>query len=265
MSYLLDKKNKEKKFFRITIYVIIFLVLFYFRSGIWSGFSYMAGGLFRPVLVLGNSIGTKISSLNSYFSSKQTLYDQNQTLLGQLNKEEARISNYNSLLAENENLKEILKRKDEKAPMVLSAILSKPNKSLYDTLVIDVGVNKGIEVGDIVFASGNIPIGKISEVYGNSSKVVLFSNSEEKTQAVISGKNVFMDLVGRGGGNFEMILPRDLVLQKGDQVTMPGIHPYLLAVVETIISDPRDPFTKALLVSPVNIQSLKFVEVETQY
>jgi cell shape-determining protein MreC len=192
------------------------------------------------------------------------LYEQNQTLLAQLNQEEARISNYNSLLAENENLKESLKRKDEKITMILSAILSKPNKSPYDTLVIDVGVNKGIEVGDTVFAEGNISIGRISEVYGSSSKVVLFSNPEEKTQGIVSGKNIFMDLVGRGGGNFEMILPRDLVLQKGVQVTMPGIHPYLLAVVESIISDPRDPFTKALLVSPVNIQSLKFVEVETQ-
>ncbi|MCC7160684.1 rod shape-determining protein MreC [Candidatus Nomurabacteria bacterium] len=264
MSYLLDKKNKEKKFFRITVYVIIFLVFFYFRSGIWGGFSYVVGGIFRPVFVLGSSIGGKISSINSYFSSKHTLYDQNQTLLAQLNQEEARISNYNSLLAENENLKEILKRKDEKIPMVLSAILSKPNKSFYDTLVVDIGVNKGVEVGDIIFAFGNIPIGKISEVYGSSSKVVLFSSPEEETQGIISGKNISMDLVGRGGGNFEMILPRDLVLQKGDQVTMPGINPYLLAVVETIISDPRDPFIKALLVSPVNIQSLKFVEVQTQ-
>jgi len=32
--------------------------------------------------------------------------------------------------------------------------------------------------------------------------------------------------------------------------------------VETIISDPRDSFQKALLVSPVNIQEIKFVEVE---
>ena len=59
-----------------------------------------------------------------------------------------------------------------------------------------------------------------------------------------------------------MILPRDITLQKGDLVTIPGINPYTLAVVETVISDPRDPFTKALLSSPVNVQELKFVEVE---
>jgi len=59
-----------------------------------------------------------------------------------------------------------------------------------------------------------------------------------------------------------MILPRDFVLEKGNEVVLPGITPYTLGVVETIISDPRDSFQKALLVSPVNIQELKFVEVE---
>ena len=61
-----------------------------------------------------------------------------------------------------------------------------------------------------------------------------------------------------------MIMPRDLKLEKGDQVVLPGIIPYVVGIVETIISDPRDPFVKALLTSPVNIQELKFVEVETQ-
>ena len=71
-----------------------------------------------------------------------------------------------------------------------------------------------------------------------------------------------MDLVGRGGGNFEMVLPRDFTLTKDDKVVLPGISSYVVASVESTISDPRDPFMKALLVSPVNIQDLKFVEVE---
>jgi len=45
-------------------------------------------------------------------------------------------------------------------------------------------------------------------------------------------------------------------------VVLPGITPYTLGIVQTILSDPRDSFQKALLVSPVNIFELKFVEVE---
>jgi cell shape-determining protein MreC len=149
--------------------------------------------------------------------------------------------------------------------VILSVILAKSSQSIYDTLVVDAGIKQEVKVGSIVFALGNVPIGRVAEVYSNSSKIILFSNSGEKTQVIIPGKDIFMELVGRGGGNFEMILPRDLVLQKGDQVTMPGINPYVLAIVETIISDPRNPFTKALLVSPVNVQELKYVQINIQY
>ena len=61
-----------------------------------------------------------------------------------------------------------------------------------------------------------------------------------------------------------MIIPRDLTLAEGDQAVLPGINPYVVGIVQTIISDPRDPFIKALLTSPVNMQELKFVEVEEQ-
>ncbi len=108
---------------------------------------------------------------------------------------------------------------------------------------------------------GDVPIGRVSDVYQSSSKVVLFSNSGERTQVVVGDKNVFMAVVGRGGGNFEMVVPKEKTLMKGDQVLLPGINSYVVGIVETIISDPRDPFVKALLVSPVNIQELKFVEV----
>jgi hypothetical protein len=92
--------------------------------------------------------------------------------------------------------------------------------------------------------------------------VILFSNPREKTEVVVSGKNIFIELVGRGGGNFEMATSKDLVLDKGMEVVLPGINPYTVAIVEKNISDPRDSFDKVLLVSPINIQEIKFVQVE---
>ena len=270
MNYLLDKKIKRKKFFNIALGVLVLVILFYFRSGIFNGLSFMAGGLFRPVLILGNNIGEKFGNLGAYFASKNSLSAENENLKMQILESEADRANYASVVAENASLKEMLGRKDPKTNMILATILAKPNQSPYDTLVIDAGAGQGIKEGDTVFALGhsstgealgNIPIGRVADIYPNSSKVVLFSNPGEKTQVIISGRDVFVELVGRGGGNFEMILPRDLTLQKGDQVVLPRINPYVLAVVEEIISDPREPFTKALLVSPVNAQELKFVEI----
>jgi cell shape-determining protein MreC len=262
MSYLLDRKIKRKKLSYIALFVFICLVLFYFRLGIGSALSAASHAVFRPVFIVGNFFGDKLGGLGSYFAFKNSLYRQNQDLQSKIAEYESRLSNHNSVLEENINLKETLGRKNENSSFVLSAILSKPNKSPYDTLILDVGTDEGVKVGDLVFAFGSTPLGRVSDVYSNSSKVVLFSNSGEKTQVVISGGDIFMEIVGRGGGNFEMILPRDLVSNRGDEVVLPGIVPHVVAIVEKIISDPRDPFIKALLVSPVNIQELKFVEVE---
>ncbi|MEK7089004.1 MAG: rod shape-determining protein MreC [Patescibacteria group bacterium] len=269
MSYLLDKKIKRNKLLKYSILIVFLFIFIYFRFSVFNGLSYVSSIVFRPILILGNNIGGKLSNAGAYFYSKRSLLLENDDLKSKLNEQEARIANYNSILNENLKIKEILGRlpigqagKNEKANMVLASILSKPNQSPYDTLIIDIGAKSGILVGQRVFALGNVPIGRIAEVYASSAKVILFSNPGEITEVVISGRDTFMQIVGRGGGNFEMILPRDFVLEKGTEVVLPGITPYTVGIVQTIISDPRDSYQKALLVSPVNIQELKFVEVE---
>ncbi len=225
------------------------------------GLSVSAHFVFRPVLILGNNLGNKFGNLGAYFNSKKLLSLENETLKSKVSTDEAKISNYNSILDENNSLKATLGRVGENQNLILASILSKPNQSPYDTLIVDVGKNAGILVGQKVFAEGVVPIGKVGEVYQSSAKVILYSNPGEKTDVIVPG-NVSMQVIGRGGGNFEMILPRDFVIAQGAEVVLPGIIPETVAIVQTILSDPRDSYQKALLVSPVNIFELKSVEVE---
>ncbi|MCE9585427.1 rod shape-determining protein MreC [Candidatus Nomurabacteria bacterium] len=262
MSYLLDKKQKRKKMQNIITGVVFLLFLIYFRVGIFNGFSGITHFIFRPVVILGNNIGGKFSNMGAYFSSKKSLNSENENLKMGLDELNARLANYTIVADENIKLKEILGRKNEKVSMTLASILSKPNSSPYDTLIIDAGTNQNIKTGNLVLALGNVPIGKVAEVYANSAKVILFSNPGEKTEVVVAGRDAFMNIIGRGGGNFELILPRDFVLENGTEVHLPGMSAYVLAYMQTIVSDPRDSFQKALFTSPVNIQELKFVEVE---
>ena len=263
MNYLLDRKNKRNKIIKIALSLVLLFILFYFRTGVLSGLSGVVHAIFRPVLIVGNNVGGKLSNISSFFRSKNSLLAENENLKSRLTQREADMSAYNSIVDENNQMKEILGRKNEKVSMVLAAILEKPNQSPYDTLVIDTGTREGVKVGETVFALGNVPIGRIAEVYSSTSKVILFSSPGEKKEVVISGsKSAFFQLVGRGGGNFETILPRDFSIDKGTEASLPGITPYVVGVVQTIISDPRDAFTKALLTSPVNIFELKFVEIK---
>ena len=246
-------------------------VLLYFRTGISHGLSYASGEFFHPVLVLSKNLGAKLGNLNAYFSSKRSLYQENENLKRELSMREAELINHEILVRENENLKEIFSRAPTGKKFLLAAIISKPNQSPYDTLLIDVGETNGARVGDMVYALGNIPIGRIDSTTPRTAKAILFSSPREKTQVIIPaslGQNapsdVFWELTGRGGGNFEMTLPRDFILEKENTAVLPGIRPYAVAIVETILSDPRDPWQIALFRSPVNIQALKFVEVELE-
>ena len=271
MNYLLDKKIKRKKFSKIILAVFVLLFLFFFRASIFNGFSFVAEVVFRPVLFLGRNTGEEISNLGAIFHSRKSLLLENENLKSQMLESQTDRANYASVVDENNQMKEILGRKDLNVNMVLAGILAKPNRSPYDTLLIDAGIGQGIISGQRVFAlghsptgevSGSVPIGSVAEAYSNSSKVILFSNPGEKTEVIITGKNISLQAVGRGGGNFEIILPRDFVLDIGTQVVLLGINAYVLGTVQNIISDPRDAFQKALLSSPVNIQELKFVEIE---
>jgi cell shape-determining protein MreC len=262
MSYLLDKKLKNNKIKKIALIVILFFFLFIFRVNVLSVLSSATHFIFRPFVILGNNIENKFSNINSYFYSKKLLNLENETLKLERNINEAKMSNYKNILDENLKLKEILGRKAENKDMIIASIISKPDRSLYDTLIIDIGTNSGITANQKVFALGNIPIGKIVEVYGNSSKVILYSSPGERADVIVGGKDVVMQIIGRGGGNFEMLLPRDFNIEKSTEVALPGIAAHTVAIVESIISDPRDSYQKALLRSPVNIFELKSVEVE---
>ena len=212
MSYLLDKKLKRKKFFLAAIFTFALIAIFYFRVSIFNLLSSASHLIFRPVFILKNNTKEIFSSWSSALRFKNSLLNENESFKSKLAENDALLLNYYSILDENIKLKEILERKNEKDKMLLSAILGKQNQSLYDTLIIDVGSNHGVKEGDLVFALGQTPIGRIALLYPNSSKVILFSNSGVKTEVVIENRDIFVEIVGRGGGNFEMILPRDFIL-----------------------------------------------------
>ncbi|MFA7285996.1 MAG: rod shape-determining protein MreC [Candidatus Paceibacterota bacterium] len=261
MSYLLDKKKKNKKIRNFLLVILLLVILFFFNNFIFKSLSSISVGILRPVFVLGNNLDARVDNFFSYFSSKKYLELENQSLLKDREMLTSQLANYKTLSLENQELKNILNRKPENQDFTLATVLVKPNISVFDIMIIDIGSNAGVSVGDLVFAYGNTPIGKVAEVYDDTSKVVLFSTSGEKTGAIISGRNIAVDLIGRGGGNFEIILPRDLSLEKGTEIILPNTNSYVVAKVETVISDPRDSYQKAILSTPINIFELRFVEV----
>lgn len=265
------RQAKRRKKRRIVLWaslagaVLFFIIL---RFNLFPPLSSFFNTLASPFWKVEKAIGEKISSRVSISRSKKSLLEQNKLLKERLGEYEMELLYKDILFDENKELKEILQRSEDLAfpegGFILGVILAKPNQSPYDSVVIDIGRRDGVKEGDLVFAKGDILLGQLDEISKKTSRIKLFSTPGEKLDVVISDSNIYITLYGRGGGNFEMALPRDVEITKGTEVVLPGITPYLVAIVQKINYDPRDPMQKILLTSPVNVQNLKFVEVLKQ-
>lgn len=262
MNYLQDRKNKKGKLIWVVVGILVLAILIIFKSQIFRVFSGGAHTLAEPVWSAGQKSGGLFGNIGLFFRTQKGMQSEIENLKAEIDANGARLASYNSVLAENLRLREILGRKGENREMILGNILSKPGSSAYDTMIIDIGSDQGIVAGDLVLAWGFAPIGRVAEVFDSTAKAVMFSSPGERTEVILSEKNIFLEAVGRGGGNFEVMLPRDLEVAAGTEAMLPGVVSGIVGTVADTISDPRDAFKKVILVSPVNVQELKFVQVE---
>jgi len=261
MRQFLDKKqiSKRKKIIRNIIGFGVFIILVGLGILSWTGQFFNSVG--NPIWKLENYIGSGFYNFNYYLRTKGAITKENHNLIDEVTYLRTSMIDYQILKKENDDLKELLGRVGEKNNFILGNILAKPNHSPYDTLIIDIGSDNGIVEGETVYVNGNTPIGSVDKVYKNTSLVSLYSNPERKTEGYIDVTNISVELIGRGGGNFEMIIPSEVIADKGTVVYLPGSNSKILATVDETISAPTDPFKKVILSSPINIQNLKWVQV----
>lgn len=116
-------------------------------------------------------------------------------------------------------------------------------------------------MGQTVYGFGSIALGTISDAAVDHATVSLFSTSGRETSGNVGSGNVAVTLIGRGGGEYEVRLPRDLAFTVGDLVSYQSVHTAVLAEIERIVTDPRDPFQRLIAKTPINLQALKWVIV----
>ncbi len=261
MYSLRDKQEKKKRITVIVVIVVLALIFIAGHFGAGRGLASVFHAIVRPFWKNETALVNQTTLQSGALRSKSEILAENEALKAENEKLKIQMSDYQTIKDDNESLKALMGRAD-KPNFVIASVISKPPHSLYDTLIIDAGSAVGIASGMKIYVDGTVLIGTVSEVYTNSSVVKLFSTSGEKLEVTVSGKNITAEATGRGGGNFEMTFPHDVEIPKGTEVIVPGINPYLVGIVNEIISDPRDPLQKVLMRSPVNMQQLKFVEIE---
>lgn len=192
--------------------------------------------------------------------SRSALIKKTNELQSTLDAYNARLTTLALLENENIALKAELNR-DGRLHGTLAHVLTAPNRSLYDTFVIDAGSDDGIFMGQQVYAFGSVALGSISDVSDSSAVVTLFSASGQETVGSAVGDGVAVTLIGRGAGEYEVRMPRDIHFEIGSTIALQSTTPAVLAQVQKIMTDPRDPFQRLLAKVPVNLTTLKWVIV----
>jgi cell shape-determining protein MreC len=258
MNFHSAKKKKEQKKLGLAFFVIVFLVILGF-SGIYrwlsSGFHPLASAFWS----MGNN---EDGSLSFVLKDKKNLQRQVQDLENELRQKDIEIMRLRMFEVENNSLKDIVSMSSNAKT---AAILIKPNYTLYDTLIIDAGVQDGIQEGDLVVGYGTVALGKIVDVRKNISFVELFTESEISSVLVHNQTATYIDAVGHGGGMVKFTVPRDISITIGDILSLPARNGLLFGTIEEIQFEATDPVQTVFAQSAVNINQIQFVEVIPGY
>lgn len=243
-----QSRNNTKRYF------FIFILITSVALGFWYSISWIKK--FR-----GTTTPLYSDSSSLVFDSKQSLIKKVIALQSTLDAKNAELATLSTLESENRALKAELGREGH-TKGILARVIVPPNRSLYNTVVLDVGEDEGIMVGQTAYAFGSIALGTISEISKNSSTVLLFSASGRETAGTTAGSDIALTLIGRGAGEYEVRMPRDIVFEQGGVISSQSIGVYPLATIQKIITDARDPFQRLLAKAPVNLQTMKWVVVK---
>jgi cell shape-determining protein MreC len=165
------------------------------------------------------------------------------------------------LIKQNNELKEMLNRNTSTTGLLLAYIVKKPPYTAYDSYIIDIGKKNQVAVGDKVYAQGNVLLGEIVEINLNYAKVKLYSSYNEKYEVLVGPKSIQATATGRGGGSFEVILPKESKIVENDIVMIPDLSPSVFGTVRSVSVDPARAFSTILFSQPINIYEQKWVEV----
>jgi len=263
MIYLRRSNPAARKDFRKRTSLIVLVVFFFLLHII---FPHLYGSIFYPVtsvfLKSGTFLGDTVTRYASLVASKRSLIEENARLRADSLSLQPSLLMLDSFRKENETLRALLGRHTS-LRMVLATVLSRPPFSPYDSLIIDAGSSDGVAVGDKVYASTDVLVGDVSEVYGHTAKVNLFSSAGRKVPVLVGPSAIQVEAEGRGGGNFRATLPSEVGIEKGDPVRFAQSKLNVIGVIEEIIVDSTDSLQEILFKMPLALSELSYVEVGT--
>lgn len=255
------KKSNNFRYFLIAVLFFLLIFLFFNRENAAQikFFRRLSAGANSAVSVKNKIYNPKTGFY--YFNSKKSLLEENSKLKEENEKLRAESAGKEKFLKENKELLSMLGRKSEKN-FILASVAYRPPVSQFDTILIDAGALNGVRRGMKVSVFQSVALGEIEEVFQKTSKVKLYSYEGNKINVFIGNSSSSASAIGKGSENFEIIFPKDTLVSVGDQILTTETFSLILGKINKIIKNDSDPFQKIYFRYPVNLNEVRYVEVQ---
>jgi cell shape-determining protein MreC len=254
------RKNRNNSYSRLLIIVGVFItVVLLFSWLLPKTFPYFAHVIATPVWKSGQYVANTASYAFRFLEPKQSILDENDGLRQRVAELERKEFSYISIANENQKLKNITEV--GLANKMIVRVLAKPPVTPFDTLTVEKG-GDSLSLGDPVLSQEGYLIGEVSGIVSGDATVKMFSNPGTELPAYLDRNGIEVILVGDGGGNFSIELPKNVDIKDNDLIVSrvaDKLIPIAL-IVSTEIKD-GDPLAYFKAHSLVNIFELTHVVI----
>ena len=216
--------------------------------------------IFTPAFRVSDAIAARSQTFFGSFKNAAALAAQNEKLTSE---NTALATENQALLRKAESLSALLGSSQKSVVGISAGVVARPPLCPYDTLLLAAGKSEGVVLGMEAFGAGGVPVGIVSSVLDDFSRVTLFSSSKVTTLGWVGQKNIPISILGAGGGAMKATIARSASVALGDVVFVPGPGQLPVGSVTRIDSDPSSPGVVLHIMPAINLFSLAWVELRT--
>ncbi len=153
------------------------------------------------------------------------LEEENQSLKNELVRLNNLMAQMQEIEQENQRLRSLLdyEKNSPGREYVVATVIGRGQNNLNKTLVLNKGTNDSVRQGAVVVAANGL-VGKVTQAYANTSKVLLLIDPSSAANAIISRSRAEGVVVGLGSSRLSMdFVKQDADIQAGDIVVTSGL------------------------------------------
>lgn len=250
---LLTSRNVSWGVCAFAVSLVVLLIRFAAPNLFWQ--------VLAPAFRASDAFTTESHAFLNNFSNAASLAERNEKLTSE---NFALASDNRALLQKVANLSSLSGSSVTKNDTGISAgVVARPPESPYDTLLLAAGERNGVLAGMEAFGNGGVPIGIVSSVWSDFSRITLFSSAGSVTSGWVGYANVPITITGAGAGAMNASASRSAGVVVGDVVFVPGPGMLPIGSIVRIDSDPLSPGVTLRIRPAVNPFSIAWVELRS--